>query len=60
MAAFKMNLPLKIYGLEILKSFVAAFIIRSSACTVNDIVDRDLDAGVGKPGALEDPIYSKS
>jgi hypothetical protein len=49
MAAFKINLPLKSYGLEILKCFMSAFILRSSACTVNDIIDRDMDAGVGMP-----------
>ena len=47
--AFKTNLPLESYSLEILKCFMSAFILRSSACTVNDIIDRDMDAGVGMP-----------
>lgn len=48
MAAFRTGLPLKDYALELLKFFIAAFILRSAACTVNDIVDRDMDAGVCK------------
>ena len=47
MAAFKVNLPLASYGFEIVKCFMGAFILRSSACTVNDIIDRNMDAGVG-------------
>ena len=47
MAAFKINLPFASYGFEIVKCFMGAFILRSSACTVNDIIDRDMDAGVG-------------
>jgi hypothetical protein len=47
MAAFKINLPLASYSFEIVKCFMGAFILRSSACTVNDIFDRNMDAGVG-------------
>jgi len=47
MAAFKINLPLASYSFEIVKCFMGAFILRSSACTVNDIIDRNMDAGVG-------------
>ena len=47
MAAFKINLPLASYSFEIAKCFMGAFILRSSACTVNDIIDRNMDAGVG-------------
>jgi hypothetical protein len=47
MAAFKINLPFASYGFEIVKCFMGAFILRSSACTVNDIIDRNMDAGVG-------------
>ncbi|KIM41215.1 hypothetical protein M413DRAFT_410751 [Hebeloma cylindrosporum] len=46
MAAFKINLPLTSYGFEIVKCFMGAFILRSSACTVNDIIDMNMDAGV--------------
>lgn len=38
----------KAYALDLFKWFLAAFILRSSACTVNDIFDRDFDAGVGQ------------
>ncbi|KDR76866.1 hypothetical protein GALMADRAFT_66166 [Galerina marginata CBS 339.88] len=46
MAAFSIRLPLKTYAIELLKCFIGAFILRSSACTVNDIFDRHVDAGV--------------
>lgn len=48
MAAFSANLQLKTYGIELLKCMLGAFILRSSACTINDIFDRKMDAGVGK------------
>lgn len=48
MAAFTTNLRLKTYGMELLKYMLGAFILRSSACTINDIFDRKMDAGVGK------------
>ena len=48
MAAYKMELAIDIYLLDLIKCFCAAFIVRSSACTVNDIFDRRMDAGVGK------------
>jgi 4-hydroxybenzoate polyprenyltransferase len=48
MAAYKMKLPVNTFILDIIKSFCAAFIIRASACTVNDIFDRKMDAGVGQ------------
>ncbi|KAG6825829.1 hypothetical protein H0H93_000249, partial [Arthromyces matolae] len=46
MAAFASNLPLRLYVPALLRCFVGAFLLRSSACTVNDIFDRDMDAGV--------------
>jgi 4-hydroxybenzoate polyprenyltransferase len=48
MAAFTTNLPVRTYIVHLLKWLVGAFILRSSACTVNDIFDRDVDARVGK------------
>ncbi|KAF5324979.1 hypothetical protein D9619_010110 [Psilocybe cf. subviscida] len=48
MAAFRIGLPCKEYILGLIKFFIAAFILRSSACTVNDIVDREMDAGVSR------------
>ncbi|KAH6903307.1 4-hydroxybenzoate polyprenyl transferase [Coprinopsis sp. MPI-PUGE-AT-0042] len=46
MAAFHMHLPLQVYAVGILKCLIGAFIMRSSACTINDIFDREMDAGV--------------
>ncbi|KAF9001135.1 UbiA prenyltransferase family-domain-containing protein [Cyathus striatus] len=46
MAAYKINLPLEEYGNDLAKCVVGAFIMRSSACTINDIFDRKMDAGV--------------
>ena len=47
MAAHRVNLPLEQYWVRILKCLFGAFILRSSACTINDILDRDIDSGVG-------------
>jgi len=46
MAAYRTNLDLNTYWMEIARLLVAAFIVRSSACTINDIFDRKFDAGV--------------
>jgi 4-hydroxybenzoate polyprenyltransferase len=46
MAAYTTNLPLKYYTADILQCLFGAFIMRSSACTINDIFDRKVDAGV--------------
>ncbi|KAG6873397.1 hypothetical protein C0995_016207 [Termitomyces sp. Mi166 len=46
MAAFATGLPLQLYGGYLLECFIGAFLLRSSACTVNDIFDREMDAGV--------------
>ena len=48
MAAFTTNLRLETYGIEVSKYMLGAFILRSSACTINDIFDRKMDAGVGE------------
>ncbi|KAJ2916187.1 hypothetical protein MD484_g4199, partial [Candolleomyces efflorescens] len=47
MAAYRTRMPLAHYGMDALKSLAAAFILRASACTINDIFDRKVDAGVG-------------
>ncbi|KAJ7620468.1 UbiA prenyltransferase family-domain-containing protein [Mycena rosella] len=46
MAAFATRLPLGAYALHLGKALVGAFLLRSSACTINDIFDREMDAGV--------------
>ncbi|KAI0062575.1 4-hydroxybenzoate polyprenyl transferase [Artomyces pyxidatus] len=46
MAAYHINLDLTTYWMELAKFLVAAFIVRGSACTINDIFDREFDAGV--------------
>lgn len=48
MAAYVVRLEPRIYALHLAKALVGAFLIRSSACTVNDILDRKMDAGVGE------------
>ena len=48
MAAYHTELPLNRYWVELAKSLFAAFIVRGSACTINDIFDRKFDAGVGQ------------
>ncbi|KAF9043800.1 UbiA-domain-containing protein [Hymenopellis radicata] len=48
MAAYSSGptMPLSQYGCQLLQCLVAAFIMRSSACTINDIFDRKMDASV--------------
>ncbi|PFH48334.1 hypothetical protein AMATHDRAFT_150105 [Amanita thiersii Skay4041] len=46
LAAYRVNLPIELYWGNILKALFGAFILRSSACTINDIFDRKMDAGV--------------
>lgn len=48
MAAYKTELSINTYFLNLCKCFLAAFVVRASACTVNDIFDRKMDAGVGE------------
>jgi 4-hydroxybenzoate polyprenyltransferase len=48
MAAYHVKLDLPTYWMEMAKFLVAAFIVRGSACTINDIFDRKFDAGVGE------------
>jgi 4-hydroxybenzoate polyprenyltransferase len=47
MAAYTTGLPLSAYSTSLTKALVGAFLLRSSACTINDIFDREMDAGVG-------------
>ncbi|KLO06791.1 UbiA prenyltransferase [Schizopora paradoxa] len=46
MAAFSTKLAIPAYTTLLLKTTLSAFIIRSSACTINDIIDRKFDASV--------------
>ncbi|KAI5891015.1 UbiA prenyltransferase [Schizophyllum commune H4-8] len=46
MAARAVALPLQEYFPRLLQCLLGAWLIRGSACTVNDIFDRDMDAGV--------------
>jgi 4-hydroxybenzoate polyprenyltransferase len=48
MAAYRIKMPVQEYWPELFKYLFGAFILRSATCTVNDILDRDLDASVGK------------
>ena len=57
MAAFRVGLPIQAYGPALLKCFIGAFILRSSACTINDIFDRKMDAGVGKLSRSFEAIF---
>jgi len=47
MAAYTVKLPLQQYWTELAKFLIMAINVRGSACTINDILDRDFDAGVG-------------
>ncbi|KAF8217501.1 UbiA prenyltransferase family [Mycena galopus ATCC 62051] len=44
MAAYATGLPLHAYCAGLAKCFISAFVMRSSACTINDIFDRKMDA----------------
>ncbi|KAJ7176343.1 4-hydroxybenzoate polyprenyl transferase [Mycena crocata] len=46
MAAYSTRLPMSDYATHLAKALVGAFLLRSSACTINDIFDREMDAGV--------------
>ena len=49
MAAYHTSLGLQTFWIEMFKYLIASFIVRGSACTINDIFDRNFDAGVGDP-----------
>ncbi|KAJ3719496.1 UbiA prenyltransferase family-domain-containing protein [Lentinula raphanica] len=46
MAAYSVKMSWSTYSSRLLQCLLSAFIIRSSACTINDIFDREMDAGV--------------
>ncbi|KAJ3479714.1 hypothetical protein NLI96_g8863 [Meripilus lineatus] len=46
MAAYRTGLPLQTYVTDMLRFFCVAYIVHSSCCTINDMFDRDVDAGV--------------
>ncbi|KAJ3740997.1 4-hydroxybenzoate polyprenyl transferase [Lentinula detonsa] len=46
MAAHSVKMPWSTYSFKLMQCFLSAFIIRSSACTINDIFDRKMDVGV--------------
>ncbi|KAJ7156692.1 hypothetical protein C8R46DRAFT_1226176 [Mycena filopes] len=45
MAAYSVDLPIHAYFNNIGKALIGAILLRSSACTINDIFDREMDAG---------------
>lgn len=47
MVAYNQRMPLAFYVRRLVECLFAAFIVRSSACTINDIFDRKIDAQVG-------------
>lgn len=57
MAAFHIRAPLNDYVFKLVMYLAAAVLIRSCGCTVNDIVDRDIDAHVGKLSSRQCWIY---
>lgn len=48
MAAYEQKIPYGNYVTLLCEFAFGAFIVRGSACTVNDIFDREFDAAVGK------------
>ncbi|XP_006455082.1 hypothetical protein AGABI2DRAFT_226364 [Agaricus bisporus var. bisporus H97] len=48
MAAYRTKMPLQDYWWSMLNCTFGAIILRTSACTINDIFDRELDAGVAR------------
>ena len=48
MAAYTERIPYDVYFLLLAQFAFGAFIVRGSACTVNDIFDREFDAAVGE------------
>ncbi|KAF8909795.1 UbiA prenyltransferase family [Gymnopilus junonius] len=46
MAAFRVQTPPSRYAVKLAECLIGAFLLRGSACTVNDIFDRHVDAGV--------------
>ena len=48
MAAYANKTPFPLLITLLVKTVFGAFILRSSACTINDIFDRDFDRAVGE------------
>lgn len=48
MAAYRTNMPWNEYWWTFFDGVIATIVMRTSACTVNDIFDRQLDACVGE------------
>lgn len=47
MAAYHTSLDLQTFWTEMFKFLIVSILVRGSACTINDIFDRNFDAGVG-------------
>ncbi len=58
MAAYSTKMAFSDYSLLLVKISVAAFFMRSAACTVNDIFDRKFDASVGEEAFVIPNIFS--
>jgi hypothetical protein len=55
MAAYSTGLPLNAYCTGLAKCLISAFVIRSSACTINDIFDHKMDVGSVSSGVASTP-----
>lgn len=61
MAAYRTRMPLREYQWTLFCCLFSAIILRTSACTINDIFDRKLDAGVGESNILNQlKLYIKT
>jgi 4-hydroxybenzoate polyprenyltransferase len=58
MAAYREGVTTTRYIIELSIAFIVAVIMRSFACTVNDICDYEFDKGVGKVHVLISPSQS--
>ena len=48
MAAYHTSLDLQTFWIEMVKYLIVSILVRGSACTINDIFDRNFDGGVGE------------
>jgi 4-hydroxybenzoate polyprenyltransferase len=60
MAAYRVSMPVERYLVELCKAFITAFLMRSFACTVNDIFDFEFDAQVGQLSFLTQCLPTSS
>jgi hypothetical protein len=60
MAAYHTSISVQRYAVELAVAFLVAFIMRSFACTVNDICDYEFDKGVGQFTGIMFPIFSRT